>query len=101
MFFSDLCVLAGFRPSGRFCSTQWPVLNLLDSKGKRRDVYKGRRVSMCGSALMERFIHRANIEHYEKLLKQTTDETERQRILKLLEEERRKLPGEPPLRKRI
>ena len=50
---------------------------------------------------MERFIHRANIEHYEKLLKQTTDEAERQRILKLLEEERRKLPDEPPMRKRV
>lgn len=49
---------------------------------------------------MDRFIHRLNIEHYEKLLERTTDEAERQRILKLLEEERAKSSGEPPQRKR-
>lgn len=49
---------------------------------------------------MERFIHRLNIEHYEKLLQRTTDESERQRILKLLAEERKKLPDEPPKRQR-
>lgn len=49
---------------------------------------------------MGRFIHRANIEHYEKLLARTTDETERLRILKLLEEERKKLPDGPLVKKR-
>jgi hypothetical protein len=49
---------------------------------------------------MERFIHRLNIEHYEKLLERTTDEAERQRILKLLEEERKNIPDDPPRRKR-
>jgi hypothetical protein len=29
---------------------------------------------------MERFIHRQNIEHYEKLLQTVTDEAERKRI---------------------
>lgn len=48
---------------------------------------------------MERFIHRANIEHYERLLERTTGETERLRILKLLKEERKKLPAEPPVRR--
>lgn len=49
---------------------------------------------------MERFIHRLNIEHYEKLLQRTTDEAERQHILKLLDEERKKMPDEPPKRQR-
>ncbi len=39
---------------------------------------------------MERFVRRENIRRYRDLLKRLTDETERQRILKLLEEERRK-----------
>ncbi len=39
---------------------------------------------------MDRFIQRANIERYERLLEITTDETKRQRIIKLLEEERTK-----------
>jgi hypothetical protein len=39
---------------------------------------------------MERFVHRLNLEHYEKLLQTITDESERQRILKLLEEEKKK-----------
>ncbi len=34
---------------------------------------------------MERFIHRENIKHYEKLLQTVTDEAERKRILMLLE----------------
>jgi len=49
---------------------------------------------------MERFIHRLNVEHYEKLLQRTTDEAERQRILKLLEEERKKTSEDPRDRKR-
>jgi hypothetical protein len=50
---------------------------------------------------MERFIHWQNIEHYERLLQAVTDEAERKRILKLLEEEKKKtdLDG-PPDRKR-
>ena len=39
---------------------------------------------------MERFIHRQNIEHYERLLQTVVDEVERKRILKLLEEETKK-----------
>jgi len=38
---------------------------------------------------MERFIHRQNIEHYERLLQTVTEEAERKRILKLLEEEKK------------
>lgn len=42
---------------------------------------------------MEKFIHRENIERYRKLLAQTTDETERRMIEKLLaEEEAHQLP---------
>jgi hypothetical protein len=50
--------------------------------------------------VMERFIHRENIKHYEKLLQTTTDEAERQRIQKLLEEERKRMPETPPARRR-
>jgi rubrerythrin len=39
---------------------------------------------------MERFIRRENIRHYRDLLKRVTDEKERERILKLLEEEQQK-----------
>ena len=39
---------------------------------------------------MERFIRGENIKHYQELLKQVKDEAERQRILKLLAEERQK-----------
>ena len=41
---------------------------------------------------MERFIHRQNIEHYERLLQTVTEEAERKRILKLLEEEKKRKP---------
>jgi hypothetical protein len=36
---------------------------------------------------MDRFIRRENVKHYRELLKVTQDESERQRILKLLAEE--------------
>jgi hypothetical protein len=36
---------------------------------------------------MERFINRLNIERYRKLVLETTDEAQRQQILKLLAEE--------------
>jgi hypothetical protein len=39
---------------------------------------------------MERFIRRENIKHYQELMKRVKDEAERQRILKLLAEEREK-----------
>jgi hypothetical protein len=39
---------------------------------------------------MDRFIRRQNVEHYRHLLETVTDEKERERILKLLEEERQK-----------
>jgi len=45
---------------------------------------------------VDRFIHRLNIEHYEKLLKTVTDEAERTRILKLLEDERKKTNLDSP-----
>ena len=39
---------------------------------------------------MDRFIRRENVKHYLKLLEIETDEAERQRLLKLLAEERQK-----------
>ena len=39
---------------------------------------------------MERFVRRENVKHYRELLKTLKDETERQRILKLLAEELQK-----------
>ena len=39
---------------------------------------------------MERFIRRQNVEHYRHLLETVTDKKERERILKLLEEEQQK-----------
>jgi hypothetical protein len=39
---------------------------------------------------MERFVRRENVRHYRDLLKKVTDETERRRIVKLLEEEQHK-----------
>lgn len=39
---------------------------------------------------MDKFIHRENLKHYKNLLLRTTDESERQRILTLIEEEENK-----------
>jgi hypothetical protein len=39
---------------------------------------------------MERFVRRENIKHYKELLKTVKNEADRQRILKLLAEERQK-----------
>jgi hypothetical protein len=39
---------------------------------------------------MERFVRRETVKHYLELLKTVKDEAERQRILKLLAEERQK-----------
>jgi len=36
---------------------------------------------------MERFVHRQNIEHYREMLKTITDQTQREKIKKLLAEE--------------
>jgi hypothetical protein len=41
-------------------------------------------------AAMEEFIRRQNVKHYRLLLGATTDETQRQRILRLLAEEQQK-----------
>lgn len=40
--------------------------------------------------VMEKFVRRQNVDHFLQLLAATTDESERQRIMKLLEEERQK-----------
>lgn len=63
-------------------------------------VYSSYRVPITCSVMECSVIHRLNTEHYEELLAQTTDEGERQRILKLLEEEREKMLDQPPTRKR-
>lgn len=42
---------------------------------------------------MERFIHRENIRHYQRLMEMTVDESERQRIFRLLAEEEAKEAG--------
>jgi hypothetical protein len=39
---------------------------------------------------MEKFIHRQNLEHYRKLLAETTDEVKQQTLLKLLADEEAK-----------
>jgi hypothetical protein len=39
---------------------------------------------------MERFVRRENVKHYRELLKTVKDETERQKLLKLLAEEQQK-----------
>ena len=49
---------------------------------------------------MERFIHRQNIEHYRRLLQTVTDEAERSRILKLLEDEIKKTHLDGPSEKK-
>lgn len=43
---------------------------------------------------MDRFIQRLNIEHFERLLLTVTDESVRQRISMLLDEERAKKPAD-------
>jgi hypothetical protein len=40
---------------------------------------------------MRQFIHRANVEHFQRLLERTMDEAERHRILALLAEEEAKM----------
>ena len=40
---------------------------------------------------MRQFIHRENIKHFQRVLEQTTDAAERQRIQDLLAEEKTKL----------
>jgi hypothetical protein len=39
---------------------------------------------------MERFVRRQKVERYQNLLQRTTEEAERQRLLKLLAEEQQK-----------
>jgi hypothetical protein len=45
-----------------------------------------------GGAAMQNFIHRKNLEHYRKLLAETSDAAKRQQLLKLLAEEEGKEP---------
>lgn len=45
---------------------------------------------------MQNFIHRKNLENYRKLLTETRDESERERLLKLLAEEKAKDPPPKP-----
>lgn len=46
---------------------------------------------------MERFVRRHNLEHFRKLLAETTDEAKRQQLLKLLaEEEAKEMREKPP-----
>lgn len=40
---------------------------------------------------MRDFVHRENVKHFEDLLRRTADETRRQRLLQLLEEEKASL----------
>ena len=50
---------------------------------------------------MDRTVARLNIEHYRKLLANETDETKRQLLVRLLEEEEAKVTGlQNPTRKR-
>ncbi len=50
---------------------------------------------------MRRFVHRENIKHYKQLLERTSDDSERQRILKLLAEEEAQIElDDPPRRNR-
>jgi hypothetical protein len=44
---------------------------------------------------MDQFIHRQNLQNYRKLLAETTDETQRAQLLKLLSEEEAKDPSAP------
>ena len=46
---------------------------------------------------MERFIRSQNIQHYRERLKRTTDDSERQVLLKLLADEEAKQRDESPL----
>ena len=51
---------------------------------------------------MHRFVHRENIKHYKELLERTTDEAERQRVIKLLAEEEAHIElDDPPRKERI
>jgi hypothetical protein len=40
--------------------------------------------------VMQSFVHRKNLEHFRKLLANTTDDAERRLLMKLLEDERSK-----------
>ena len=41
---------------------------------------------------MQEFVHRKNLEHYRKLLTETTDETMRTRLIQLLADEKAAYP---------
>ena len=65
---------------------------LFEARHSRYPPRKGARgdLALYGSVSMERFIRRENVRHFRELLDRVTDEAERRRILKLLEEEQRK-----------
>jgi len=44
---------------------------------------------------MQEFVHQKNLEHYERLLAETTDAAQRQILLKLLADEKAKEPRPP------
>ena len=45
---------------------------------------------------MDKFVHEQNLDHYRKLLANTTDDAQRRQLLKLLaEEEAKDLPPKP------
>lgn len=44
---------------------------------------------------MERFVHRANLEHLRRLLLETSDEAQRCKLEKLIAEEEAKVPVPP------
>jgi hypothetical protein len=50
---------------------------------------------------MDRFVQRLNIEHFERLLQTVTDESVRQRVSMLLEEERAKQPTDADKLERV
>jgi ribosomal protein L22 len=55
-----------------------------------RNYKSSRPIQLKEIRLLLRFIRRENVKHYRQLLEQTTDEDERQRIMKLLAEEEKK-----------
>jgi len=61
----------------------------IDFRGDRRDECLAID-QLHGAPAMEQYIRRQNVAHFRHLLATVSDERERQRILKLLEEERRK-----------
>ncbi len=62
--------------------------------GQRRIAARNITTQGCRMSMMERFVHRQNLERYRRLLTQVTDEAQREQILKLIAEEETK--DKPP-----